>query len=158
VRGDGDNGFMAAIVGIARDKGVSGYVGDGSNRRLAVHRLDAAHLSRLAVEKVPTGSRLHAIDDEGVPIRAIAEVICRHLDIPVVAVAPEDAAELFGWLAGCFPGADSLAPSTLTREPTGWQLTHPGLIEDLEKAATSARRDLQADRAPAAGRMAARMP
>jgi nucleoside-diphosphate-sugar epimerase len=114
VRGDGDNGFMAAIVGIARDKGVSGYVGDGSNRRLAVHRLDAAHLSRLAVEKVPTGSRLHAIDDEGVPIRAIAEVICRHLDIPVVAVAPEDAAELFGWLLSWRrqPGAEHTDPRT----------------------------------------------
>ena len=66
--------------------------------------------------------------------------------------------QLSSWLAGCFPGADSLAPSTLTREPTGWQPTHPGLVEDLEKATTSARRDLQADRALATGRMAARMP
>jgi nucleoside-diphosphate-sugar epimerase len=86
--GDGDNGFLAALVGIARDKGVSGYIGDGSNRWPAVHRLDAAHLFRLAVEKAPAGSVLHGIADEGVPIREIAEVIGRHLDLPVVAISP----------------------------------------------------------------------
>src|SRR6266851_10217247 len=91
VHGEGDNGFMAALVGIARDKGVSGYIGDGSNRWPAVHRLDAAHLFRLALEKAPAGSRLHAVADEGVPIRAIAEVIGRHLDLPAVAISPEDA-------------------------------------------------------------------
>ena len=82
VHGDGDNGFMATLVGIARDKGVSGYIGDGSNRWPAVHRLDAAHLFRLALEKAPAGSTLHAVADEGVPIRDIAEVIGRHLDLP----------------------------------------------------------------------------
>ena len=132
VHGDGDNGFMATLVGIARDKGVSGYIGDGSNRWPAVHRLDAAHLFRLAVEKAPAGSVLHAVADEGVPIRDIADVIGRHLDIPVVSIAPEDAAEHFAWLAG-FLGADSPASSALTRELMGWQPTHPGLIEDLEK-------------------------
>jgi nucleoside-diphosphate-sugar epimerase len=132
VHGDGDNGFMAAIVGIAREKGVSGYIGDGSNRWPAVHRLDAAHLFRLAAEQVPAGSTLHAVADEGVPIRDVAEVIGRHLSLPVVSVAPENAPEHFTWLAG-FLGLDSPASSALTRELTGWQPTHPGLIEDLEK-------------------------
>ncbi|MGO9191943.1 MAG: SDR family oxidoreductase [Streptosporangiaceae bacterium] len=132
VHGEGDNGFMAALVGIARDKGVSGYIGDGSNRWPAVHRLDAAHLFRLALEKAPAGSALHAIADEGVPIRAIAEVIGRHLDLPVVAISPADAGEHFSWLAG-FLAADSPASSALTRELLGWQPTHPGLLDDLDK-------------------------
>ncbi len=132
VHGEGDNGFMAALVGIARDKGVSGYIGDGSNRWPAVHRLDAAHLFRLALETAPAGSVLHAIADEGVPIRAIAEVIGRHLDLAVVAISPEDAGEHFGWLGG-FLAADSPASSTLTRELLGWHPTHPGLIYDLDK-------------------------
>ncbi len=132
VHGEGDNGFMAALVGIARDKGVSGYIGDGSNRWPAVHRLDAAHLFRLALENAPAGSTLHAIADEGVPIRAIAEVIGRHLGFPVAAVSPADAAEHFGWLAG-YLAADSPASSTLTRELLGWQPAHPGLIDDLDK-------------------------
>jgi nucleoside-diphosphate-sugar epimerase len=132
VHGEGDHGFMAALVGIARDKGVSGYVGDGSSRWPAVHRFDAAHLFCLALEKAPAGSVLHAVADEGVPVRAIAEVIGRQLDLPVVAVAPEDAAGHFGWL-GAFIGIDSPASSTLTRELLGWQPVHPGLIEDLGK-------------------------
>ncbi len=132
VHGEGDNGFMAALVGIARDKGVSGYIGDGSNRWPAVHRLDAAHLFRLALEKPPAGLVLHAVADEGVPIRAIAEVIGRHLDLAVVAISPEDAGEHFGWLGG-FLAADSPASSTLTRELLGWHPTHPGLIYDLDK-------------------------
>ncbi len=132
VHGEGDNGFMAALVGIAADKGVSGYIGDGCNRWPAVHRLDAAHLFRLALEKAPAGSVLHAVDDEGVPIRAIAEVIGRHLDLPVVAISAEDAGEHFAWLAG-FLAADSPASSALTRELVGCRPRHPGLIDDLDQ-------------------------
>jgi nucleoside-diphosphate-sugar epimerase len=132
VHGDGDHGFMATLVGIARDKGVSGYVGDGSNRWPAVHRLDAAHLFRLAVEQAPPGSALHAVADEGVPIRDIAEVIGSHLDLPVASVAPEQAGEHFAWLAR-FIGADAPASSALTRQLLGWQPTQPGLLDDLGK-------------------------
>jgi nucleoside-diphosphate-sugar epimerase len=132
VHGDGDNGFLATIVGIASATGVSGYIGDGSNRWPAVHRLDAAHLFRLAVEKAPPGSVLHAIADQGVPIRDVAEVIGRHLDLPVAAIAPEDAAEHFTWLAG-FLATDSPASSALTRELLEWHPTQPGLIDDLDK-------------------------
>ncbi|SRR5579871_1625105 len=132
VHGDGDNGFMATIVGIARGKGVSGYIGDGANRWPAVHRFDAAHLFRLAVEQAPAGSVLHAVADEGVPIRAIAEVIGRHLGVSVAAVSPEDAAGHFGWLA-TFLSLDVPASSALTRELLGWQPVHPGLIDDLDK-------------------------
>ncbi len=132
VHGEGDHGFVATLVGIARDKGVSGYIGDGSNRWSAVHRLDAARLFRLALEKAPAGSALHAVADEGVPIRDIAEVIGRHLDLPVVAISPEDAGAHFAWLAG-FLAADSPASSALTRERMGWQPTHPGLIADLDQ-------------------------
>jgi nucleoside-diphosphate-sugar epimerase len=132
VHGEGDHGFMATLVGIARDKGVSGYIGDGSNRWPAVHRLDAGHLFRLALEKTPAGSTLHAVADEGVPIRDIAEVIGRHLNLPVAAISPADAGEHFAWLAG-FLAADSPASSMLTRELLGWQPTQPGLIDDLDK-------------------------
>ncbi len=132
VHGDGDNGFMATLVGITSDKGVSGYIGDGSNRWPAVHRFDAAHLFRLAVEQAPAGSVLHAVADEGVPIRDVAEVIGRHLDVPVASIPPEQAAEHFTWLAR-FIGADSPASSALTRELLGWRPAGPGLLEDLEK-------------------------
>lgn len=132
VHGDGDYGFMAAVVGIARATGVSGYLGDGANRWPAVHRLDAAHLFRLALEQAPAGSVLHAVADEGVPIRAIAEVIGRHLDLPAVAISPEDAGKHFGWLAG-FLAIDSPASSVLTRELLGWQPTHLGLLDDLDQ-------------------------
>jgi nucleoside-diphosphate-sugar epimerase len=130
--GDGDNGFMATLVAIARERGVSGYIGDGANRWPAVHRLDSAHLFRLAVEQAPAGSTLHAAAEEGVPIREIAEVIGRHLDLPVVSIAPEDAGEHFTWLGG-FLGLDAPASSAWTRELLGWQPTQPGLIEDLDQ-------------------------
>jgi nucleoside-diphosphate-sugar epimerase len=113
-------------------RGVSGYIGDGSNRWPAVHRLDAAHLFRLGLEQAPAGSTLHAVVDEGVPIRAIAEIIGRQLDLPVAAMSPEDAAGHFGWLAG-YLAVDSPASSALTRQLLGWQPTHPGLIDDLDK-------------------------
>jgi nucleoside-diphosphate-sugar epimerase len=130
--GDGDNGFMATLVAIARDKGSSAYIGDGSNRWPAVHRLDSAHLFRLAAEKAPAGSTLHAVADQGVPIRDVAEVIGRHLDVPVVSIPAEQAAEHFTWLGG-FIGMDAPASSALTRELMGWQPAQPGLIEDLDK-------------------------
>ena len=130
--GDGDNGFVAILVGIAREKGVSGYIGEGSNRWPAAHRLDSARLFRLALDAAPAGSTLHAVADEGVPVRDIAEVIGRHLDLPVVSIAPEDAGEHFAWLAG-FLAADSPASSALTRELLGWRPTHPGLIADLDE-------------------------
>jgi nucleoside-diphosphate-sugar epimerase len=131
VHGEGDHGFVPVLIGIAREKGVSGYIGDGANRWPAVHRLDAARLFRLAVESAPAGSVLHGVADEGVPIREIAEVIGRGLDVPVVSVAPEEAADHFGWLAH-FLAADIPASSALTRERLGWTPAHPGLVEDLE--------------------------
>jgi nucleoside-diphosphate-sugar epimerase len=129
VHGDGDrHGFIARLVSIARDKGVSGYVGDGSNRWPAVHVLDAAHLFRLALEQAPAGSRLHAVGDEGVPIRDIADVIGRHLNLPTASVPAED----FGFL-GQILAVDQPASAALTRELLGWRPVQPGLIEDMEK-------------------------
>ncbi|GAA0337499.1 SDR family oxidoreductase [Actinoallomurus spadix] len=132
VYGEGDPGFMTALVGIARAKGVSGYVGDGSARWPGVHVLDAAHLFRLALEQAPAGSALHAVTDEGVPIREIAGVIGRHLGVPAVSVPPEKAEEHFTWLAN-FVATDSPASSVLTRELVGWQPAQPGLLDDLDK-------------------------
>ncbi|MCX5317454.1 SDR family oxidoreductase [Streptomyces sp. NBC_00154] len=132
VHGDGDHGFLATVVAIAREKGVSGYIRDGANRWPAVHRSDAAHLFRLALESAPAGSTLHAVADEGVPIRTVAEVIGRHLGLPVASVSPDDAPRHFSWLAG-FLGMDSTASSARTRELLGWHPTQSGLIDDLDK-------------------------
>ncbi|TDV57670.1 SDR family oxidoreductase [Actinophytocola oryzae] len=132
VHGDGDGGFMAALIGVTRDRGVSGYVGDGTNRWPAVHRVDAARLFRLALEQADAGAVLHAVADEGVPLRAVAEVIGRHLDVPVTSVAPDDAIAHFGWL-GPFVATDGPASSILTRDRFDWQPTQPGLVDDLEK-------------------------
>jgi nucleoside-diphosphate-sugar epimerase len=132
VHGDGDNGFMAALVGLAREHGNAAYVGDGANRWPAVHRSDAARLFRLAAEKAPARSVLHAVQDEGVPIRAIAEVFGKHLDVPVVPVTPEEAPARFSWLAA-FIGADAPASSALTRELLDWHPTGPTLLEDLDQ-------------------------
>jgi nucleoside-diphosphate-sugar epimerase len=129
VHGEGDHhGFIARLIGIARDKGVSGYVGDGSSRWPAVHVLDAAHLFRLAVEQAPAGSALHAVADEGVPVRDIAAVIGRHLNLPTASASAED----FGFL-GMILAVDQPASSALTRELLGWRPVQPGLIEDLDK-------------------------
>jgi nucleoside-diphosphate-sugar epimerase len=130
--GDGDSGFIATLVGIAREWGVSGYIGNGANRWPAVHRLDSARLFRLGLEEAPAGSTLHAVADEGIPVREIADVIGRHLDLPVVSIAAEDAGEHFTWLAG-FLGLDAPASSALTRERLGWQPMQPGLIADLDE-------------------------
>ncbi|MGW6093042.1 SDR family oxidoreductase [Streptomyces sp. NPDC055157] len=132
VHGDGDHGFLATVVAIAREKGVSGYIRDGANRWPAVHRSDAAHLFRLALESAPAGSTLHAVADEGVPIRTVAEAIGRHLGLPGASVSPDDAPGHFSWLAG-FLGMDSPASSAHTRELLGWQPTQSGLIDDLDK-------------------------
>ncbi|MFF4535176.1 SDR family oxidoreductase [Streptomyces aureus] len=132
VHGEGDGGFMPALIGIARAAGVAGYVGDGSQRWPAAHRDDAARIFRLALEKAPAGSVLHASAEDGVPLRSVAEVIGRHLDVPTRSVPAEEAAEHFTWLSG-FIGLDSPASSERTRALLGWNPTGPGLIEDLDK-------------------------
>jgi nucleoside-diphosphate-sugar epimerase len=132
VHGDGDHGFIPLLIGIVREKGVSAYIGDGLNRWPAVHRLDAAHLFRLALEKAPAGARFHGVADEGVPFRDIAEVVGRRLNIPVVTKSSQEAANHFGWFAH-FAAIDNPTSSQQTRERLGWQPTQPGLIPDLDR-------------------------
>jgi len=132
VHGDGDNGFIPSAIGFAREKRAAAYIGDGSNRWPAVHRDDAATLFRLALESAPAGSALHAIGDEGVPIREVAEVFAAHLGVPAVSVTPEQAGDYVGWL-GLFWGLDSPASGQITRELLGWRPTRPGLIADLQE-------------------------
>jgi nucleoside-diphosphate-sugar epimerase len=131
VHGDGDHGFVPRLIAIARDKGVSAYIGEGRSRWPGVHRLDAAHLYRLALEKGVAGASYHGIADEGVPTREIAEVIGRRLSIPVTSVSPAKAAEHFGFL-GYFFGADMPASGKLTEDRLGWKPKQPGLIADLD--------------------------
>jgi nucleoside-diphosphate-sugar epimerase len=132
VHGDGDHGFVATLVGIARQRGVAGYVGEGTNRWPAVHRSDAARLARLAVESAPAGSVLHAVADEGVTFRDIAQAFADHLDVPVASVAPADAAEHFGFM-GHFVALDSPATAIVTRQLLPWEPTGPSLLDDLEQ-------------------------
>ena len=131
VHGDGDRGFMPRIIDIARETGVSAFIGDGTNRWPAIHRLDAARAFRLALESGEAGSRYHAVGDEGIPVLELAEVIGRRLNLATASKAPEDAAGHFGFLA-MFLGLDAPASSALTRERLGWTATHRGLIADLE--------------------------
>jgi nucleoside-diphosphate-sugar epimerase len=132
VHGEGDHGFVARLVDIARERGASGYVADGANRWAAVHRLDTARLYRMALEQAPAGSVYHAVGEEGVATRDIADVIARHLNLPLVSVDPGDAAEHFGWL-GAFFSWDAPASNALTRERLGWEPTHQGLLADLDE-------------------------
>jgi len=132
VHGDGDRGFVPILIGIARGKGVSVYVGDGLNRWPAVHRLDAAHLYRLVLENGSAGARYHGVAEEGVPFRDIAGVIGRRLDLPVLGKTAEEAADHFGWFAH-FAGADIPASSRQTQEQLGWQPKQHGLIPDIDR-------------------------
>ena len=127
------HGLVTMMVALAREKGISAYVGDGLNRWPAVHRLDAAHLYSLALEKGAAKARYHGIGEEGVALRDIAEVIGRRLNVPVVSKSPEEAADHFGFLA-FFVGADVPVSSAQTQERLGWRPTQVGLITDLDHA------------------------
>ena len=124
-------GLVSYLITVAREKGVAAYVGEGHNRWAAAHVLDVARLYRLALEKHEAGAKYHAVAEEGVPMREIAETIGRGLKVPVVSLSPEKAAAHFGWLA-MFAGADLVASSEKTRKNLGWNPTGPGLISDLK--------------------------
>ncbi len=137
VHGARDHGFIATIAAVARDKGVSGYPADGTNRWAAVHRSDAARLVALGLAKAPAGARLHAVAEEGIPTRDIAEAIGRAFSLPVASIAPDDVQGHFGWI-GTFFSMDLTATSTVTRELLGWSPAGPALIEDIDAGAYSA--------------------
>jgi nucleoside-diphosphate-sugar epimerase len=132
VHGEGDYAFVPSLIAIARDKGLAAYVGDGANVWPAVHRLDAARLFRLALEQAPAGTLLNGVADEGVPFREIAEVIGRHLSVPVKSITPEEARGHFGAFA-LFAQFNVPASSAATRQRFGWRPTQPGLIADLDQ-------------------------
>ena len=126
------HGFAHRLIDIAREKGVSAYIGDGTNRWPGVHTLDAAHLYRLALEEAPAGTRLHGVADEGVPFRDIAAVIGCHLNLPVQSISHEEAGEHFGFLS-VFGMLDNPTSSALTQKLLDWHPEGPGLIEDLDQ-------------------------
>ena len=131
VHGKGDHGFVPILIGIARDKGRAAYVGEGKNRWPAVHRLDAARLYRLALQKGTSGARYNAVGEEGVTLRALEEAIGRHLNIPVASISPEEAADYYGWFAN-FASMDMPASSDWTQKTLSWQPTGPDLMTDLK--------------------------
>jgi nucleoside-diphosphate-sugar epimerase len=131
VHGEGDHGFVPQLIGKARTKGFAAYVGDGLNRWPSVHRLDAAKLFRLALEKGSAGSKYHAVADEGVMLRDIMEVIGKHLKVPVVSQTSEEAAGQYGFLA-LFLSIDNYTSSKWTQQQLGWSPSQPGLIPDLD--------------------------
>jgi nucleoside-diphosphate-sugar epimerase len=132
VHGVGDHAFIPLLINLAREKGVSAYLGEGLNRWPAVHRLDAARLYRLVMEASDMAPRYHAVADEGVPFREIAQVIGRRLDVPVVSKSPEEAAGHFGWFAH-FASLDCPASSARTQEQLGWRPAQPSLIPDIDQ-------------------------
>jgi len=134
----GDHGFVAVLAGIAQRTGVAGYVGDGTNRWTAVHRLDVATMVRLALEKAPAGSVVHGVAEEGIETRVIAEALGAALGVPTASIAPDEAAAHFGWIGGFF-GLDVPASSARTRELLGWEPTHPTLLEDIAAGAYTPR-------------------
>lgn len=132
--GAGDHGFVPMLIKLAREKGVSAYIGDGSNRWPATHRFDAAHLFRLALEDGAKSATYHAVAEEGVPFSEIARVIGRGLSVPVVSKTREEAEDHFGWFS-MFAGGDMSASSEQTRQRLNWQPTQPGLLTDMDQAA-----------------------
>jgi nucleoside-diphosphate-sugar epimerase len=155
VHGTGDHGFIASIAAVARERGISGYPGDGTNRWAAVHRSDAGRLITLALDKAPSGARLHPVAEAGIPTRDIAEAIGRAFNVPVASIPVEDLQNHFGWI-GTFFGMDMPATSTATRELLGWTPTGPTLIQDLDAGAYSVRAPVTAWRASKTGAVLAR--
>jgi nucleoside-diphosphate-sugar epimerase len=143
VHGAGDHGFIAMIAAVAREKGVSGYPGDGTSRWAAVHRSDAARLVALGLARAPAGARLHAVAEEGVPARDIAEAIGRAFGLPVTSIAPDDVQDHFGFI-GTFFSMDLAATSSVTRDLLGWAPAGPTLIEDIDAGGYSARTPMSA--------------